>query len=226
MGLRLFITLLLAKSKVKLCNNKSSCNDYNEILLKFENINSEYDEVLERIKKSSEEAKHILTLFLENVEKPEDLPFYKDDYAIINKDDIDSFCNWLEETYNELEEYSDIFPLPDYIHFGDKIEFVDVDKNKYMLSLDDIDVSPSEGDTEHISISLTKNSTGEKIEGYIQLSIGYIAFDEDGGVADGCEDEISYFYDSLLDCLKNIIVNLQSLLEKHTSYISIISNIE
>ena len=201
-------------------------NDYNEILLKFENTSSECDEVIERIKKSPEEAKHILTRFFENVEEPDYLPFYKKDFSNITKDDVDSFCNCLEDIYNELEEYSDIYPLPDCIHFGDSIEFVDADKNKCILSIDDLNITPSEGDTEYISVSLTKNSTGERIEGCIQLSIGYIAYDEDGGIADGCEDDISYSYDSLLDCLKDIIVRLKRILEKHNSYISIILEME
>ena len=201
-------------------------NDYNEILLKFETISSKYYDFLEKMKESTEEAKRFFTLFLENIDNPENLPFYKEDFSIISKDDVDNFCTWLEENNNELEEYSDIYPLPDSIHFGDTIEFIDADKNKYVLSIDDINITPSEGDTEYIYTSLTKRTTDERIEGYIQLTVGYITFNEDGGIADGCDDDISYFYDSLFERLKDIIVNLKSLLEKHTSFISIISNIE
>ena len=201
-------------------------DNYNEIIQTFENISAECYEVIEQIRNSPEEARRILTIFLENVEDSEALQFYKEEFSIFTNDDIDIFCNWLEEYNNELEKYSEIHRLPDCIHFGDTIEFLDAEKNKYTLSIEDIDIMPCDGDTEHIDVSLTNNSTFETIKGCIQLSVGFITFDEDGGVADSLEDDISYFYDSVLNCLNGIIVNLQNLLEKHSKINNILLEIE
>lgn len=95
--------------------------------------------------------------------------------------------------------------LPDNIGYGDDIEILGIDEQKLILKIDEIDINPSMGDKEWIDISLFDEN--EIIaRGEIELTVGYIEYDEDGGVADGLEDEIDYHYSSIIEQLDNFIL--------------------
>lgn len=94
--------------------------------------------------------------------------------------------------------------LPDYIDFGDCIKLYDYKRRKIYLYLDDLYISPSNGSSDQIDIYV-KNSDDQKCaEGYISVTYGFIEYDEDGGAADGCEEDINFCCQEIIDYLDGI----------------------
>lgn len=111
---------------------------------------------------------------------------------------------WIDNQKLILKEipYDDY--LPDYIDFGDCIKLYDYRQHKIYLCIDDLYISPSNGSSDQIDIYV-KNSDGEKcVKGYIDVTYGFIEYDEDGGAADGCEEDIDYCCQEVIDYLEGI----------------------
>ena len=196
----------------------------NTILSEFEDASIVYDEIIGRIKESSSEAKKVLLAIFENKEKTENFIFDLD-VSNITEENISELIEWMEEKYQDASKFGDNERLPDYIEFGDQISFSDVDGNTYTLSLDEIQISPSAGESEYIDINLTNNSNFEVIKGYIKLIVGYINFDEDGGVADGLEDDVEFYYDAIINCIDDVINGLRNLLDSHNELKNCLENL-
>ncbi len=196
----------------------------NTILSDFEDVSVVYDEIIERIKESSDDAKKILLKVLENKESIEDFSLDLD-LSNITEEDISKFIVWMEEKYQEVSKFDDNERLPDYIEFGDQISFSDADDNTYILSLDEIQLSPTEGETEYININLSNDSNSEVYKGYIELTVGYINYDEDGGVADGLADNVEFHYDAIINCIEDVINALRDLLDSHNGLKECLENL-
>lgn len=117
----------------------------------------------------------------------------------LDKENIKSIIRIIS---SKLEEIAD---FPDSIEYGDNIEILGVDDQKLFLKIDEININPSAGDKEWVDISLSDEK--EIIaSGIVELTIGYIEYDEDGGIADGLTDEIDYNYHSIIEQLDNFIL--------------------
>jgi hypothetical protein len=130
-------------------------------------------------------------------------------------EDMSAVHEWVEERYLEVIKFADADRLPDSINFGDKIIFIDADDNKYLLSLDEVHINPSEGEVEYIDIRLTNDLVTDVYKGYIELTVGYINYDEDGGVADGLEDDVEYYYEEIIKEIDKVINSLRELIDNH-----------
>lgn len=96
-----------------------------------------------------------------------------------------------------------------------------IDDQKLFLKIDEININPSAGDKEWIDISLSDEK--ETIaRGTIELTVGYIEYDEDGGVADGLADEIDYSYSSIIEQLDNFILAQNEYMKTEKAIIEII----
>ena len=111
--------------------------------------------------------------------------------------------------------------LPDSIGYGDDIEILGIDDQKLFLKIYEININPSAGDKEWIDISLSDEK--EIIaSGTVELTVGYIEYDEDGGVADGLEDEIDYSYRSIIEQLDNFTLEQNEYMKTEKAIIEII----
>ena len=111
--------------------------------------------------------------------------------------------------------------LPDSIGYGDDIEILGIDDQKLFLKIYEININPSAGDKEWIDISLSDKK--EIIaSGTVELTVGYIEYDEDGGVADGLEDEIAYSYRSIIEQLDNFTLEQNEYMKTEKAIIEII----
>lgn len=187
---------------------------FNTILSNFEDVSVVYDEIIERIKESSDEAKKTLLKVFENKENIEDFSLDLD-VSNITEEDISKFIVWMEGKYQEVSKFEDNERLPDYIEFGDQVSFSDADGNTYILSLDEIQLFPTEGETEYIDINLSNDSNSKVYKGCIELTVGYINYDEDGGVADGLADNVEFHYDAIINCIEDVKNGLRDLLDSH-----------
>lgn len=208
-----YLEEMLANSKMK----EDLVNEFekiNTILSDFEDVSFVYDETIEQIKESSNEAKKILLKVFENKESIGNFSLDLD-ISNITEVDISKFIVWMEEKYQEISKFEDNDRLPDYIEFGNQISFSDKDNNTYTLSLDEIQLPPSEGESEYINISLSNDSNSEVDKGYIELTVGYINYDEDGGVADGLADNVEFHYDAIINRIDDVINGLRNHLDNH-----------
>ena len=89
------------------------------------------------------------------------------------------------------------------------------------MKIDEININPSKGDKEWIDIRLYDE---EEIiaRGEIELTVGYIEYDDDGGVADGLDDEIDYSYSSIIEQLDNFILEQNEYINTEKAIIEII----
>lgn len=85
----------------------------------------------------------------------------------------------------------------------------------YLQQSESYNIAPSEGESEYIDINLSNDSNSEVDNGYIELTVGYINFDEDGGVADGLADNVEFHYDAIINRIEDVINGLRDLLDSH-----------
>ncbi|MCM1054647.1 MAG: hypothetical protein NC394_03905 [Bacteroides sp.] len=96
-----------------------------------------------------------------------------------------------------------------------------IDGSEITFSIDEIEISPAEGNEEIINIYLS-NSQGEIISGHIKLIVCYLNFDEDGGASDGIEDEIEYEFYEIIKEMDCFIFEQNQLAEKEAKIVEII----
>lgn len=194
-------------------------NCINELHGEYEEISSTYDSLLELFlnRKNIEEIIHMISSKLEEIT---DFPGVIDEDDI-SEEEISEIVKWIDSKYEDASRIMEITNLPDSIEYGDDIEIVGIDDQKLFLKIDEININPSEGDKESIDISLSDEK--EIIaSGAIELTVGYIEFNEDGGVADGLADEIDYSYSSIIEQLDNFILEQNEYMKNEKAVIEII----
>lgn len=175
----------------------------NELYGEYEEISSTYDSLLELLS-DKENIKKVICTISSKLDEITDFPGIIDEDDI-SEEEISEIAKWIDSKYEDAARKMEITNLPDNIGYGDDIEILGIDDQKLILKIDEIDINPSMGDKEWIDISLFDEN--EIIaRGEIELTVGYIEYDDDGGVADGLEDEIDYHYSSIIEQLDNFIL--------------------
>lgn len=178
-------------------------NCINELYKEYEEILSIYDSLL-KLFLDKENIKSIIRIISSKLEEIADFPGIIDEDDI-SQEEISEIEKWVEFKYEDASRKMNIANLPDSIEYGDNIEILGVDDQKLFLKIDEININPSAGDKEWVDISLSDEK--EIIaSGIVELTIGYIEYDEDGGIADGLTGEIDYNYHSIIEQLDNFIL--------------------
>lgn len=178
-------------------------NCINELYKEYEEILSIYDSLL-KLFLDKENIKSIIRIISSKLEEIADFPGIIDGDDI-SQEEISEIEKWVEFKYEDASRKMNIANLPDSIEYGDNIEILGVDDQKLFLKIDEININPSAGDKEWVDISLSDEK--EIIaSGIVELTIGYIEYDEDGGIADGLTDEIDYNYHSIIEQLDDFIL--------------------
>lgn len=194
-------------------------NCINELYGEYEEISSTYDSLLELFS-DRENIEKIIRIIASKLEEITDFPEVIDEDDI-SEDEISEIVKWIDSKYEEASRKMEITNLPDSIGYGDDIEILGVDDQKLFLKIDEININPSAGDKEWIDISLSDEK--EIIaSGTIELTVGYIEYDEDGGVADGLADEIDYSYSSVIEQLDKFILEQNEYIKNEKAIIEII----
>jgi len=71
---------------------------------------------------------------------------------------------------------------------------------------------------------LSNDFNQESQHGFIRLLVGYISYDEDGGIADGLADEVDYYYEEIIQEMDCVIEELKELFEKHDIISQLLQN--
>ena len=166
----------------------------------YEDFTSCYDSLLEEL--HTENVNDIAVQLSCKLKDISDFPVIPNKQQI-TEDEIYNIRQWCENKYEKSERINELC-LPDTISFGETIIIQGINYEKLLFTINEIEISPTEGDEETIDISIS--STKEQIgQGYIKLTVGYIHFDDEGQVGDGLEDSIEYEYSEIIDVLCNFI---------------------
>lgn len=197
-------------------------NCINELYGEYEEISSIYDSLLELFS-DRENIKKIICNISSKLDEITDFPEVIDEDDI-SEEEISEIAKWIDSKYEDASRKVGITNLPDSIGYGDSIEILGIDEQKLFLKIDEININPSVGDKEWIDISLFDEK--EIIaKGKIELTVGYIEYAEDGGVADGVGDEIDYSYSSIIEQLDNFILEQNEYMKSEKAITEIIEEV-
>lgn len=121
---------------------------------------------------------------------------------------INEILKWIQRKA-DCNNYSDIdITLPDDIEYGEHITIYDVEKKRYELLMDELYLSCGNGDVDWLNIAIYHE--GERCAiGNIEITYGFVEFDEDGGVGDACAQDISYQTASIIEYIEKIANELE-----------------
>ena len=200
-----------------------------EIITKFKEVNNlyyKYDEChfsFESLLAELNTAKPngLIKLIYESLSEISDIPHIVDVESITDSE-IKDIRAWVHTQNKRASEIERMDPLPDEIVFGKAITIRGIDGSKVYFYIGNNQISPDEGSEEIIPIVLS-NEEETIASGYIKLIVGYLKFDEDGGVVDGMEDDVNYEYQSILNKLDDFI-QMQNCIANKDVHISEIIN--
>lgn len=194
-------------------------NCINELHREYEEISSTYDSLLELFS-SRENLEKIIRIISSKLEEITDFPGVIDEDDI-SEEEISEIEKWINFKYEDASRNMEITNLPDNIEYGDDIEILGIDDQKLFFQIDEININPSAGDKEWINISLYDKEEAIAY-GTVELTVGYMEYDDDGGVAEGLEDEIEYNYHSIIEQLDNFILEQNEYMQNEKAIIKII----
>ena len=193
----------------------------NQLHCKFEDHSIIYDSLLEELDNS--DPRYIIKSIYPKLLGISDIPHITDIESIEDRE-IEEIKNWINSKCEIASNISEDDTLPDTLNFGESIIIKGVDNSELSFTIDEIEISPTEGSEEIIDIYLC-NSKGERISGYIKLIVGYLNFDEDGGASDGIEEDIEYEFDEILKEIDSYISEQDSIVEAEAKIVEIIKTV-
>lgn len=193
----------------------------NQLHCKFEDHSIIYDSLLEELDNS--DPRYIIKSIYPKLLGISDIPHITDIESIEDRE-IEEIKNWINSKCKIASKISEDDTLPDTLNFGESIIIKGVDNSELSFTIDEIEISPTEGSEEIIDIYLC-NSKGERISGYIKLIVGYLNFDEDGGASDGIEEDIEYEFDEILKEIDSYISEQDSIVEAEAKIVEIIKTV-
>lgn len=193
----------------------------NQLHCKFEDHSIIYDSLLEELDNS--DPRYIIKSIYPKLLGISDIPHITDIESIEDRE-IEEIKNWINSKCEIASKISEDDTLPDTLNFGESIIIKGVDNSELSFTIDEIEISPTEGSEEIIDIYLC-NSKGERISGYIKLIVGYLNFDEDGGDSDGIEEDIEYEFDEILKEIDSYISEQDSIVEAEAKIVEIIKTV-
>lgn len=193
----------------------------NQLHCKFEDHSIIYDSLLEELDNS--DPRYIIKSIYPKLLGISDIPHITDIESIEDRE-IEEIKNWINSKCEIASKISEDDTLPDTLNFGESIIIKGVDNSELSFTIDEIEISPTEGSEEIIDIYLC-NSKGERISGYIKLIVGYLNYDEDGGASDGIEEDIEYEFDEILKEIDSYISEQDSIVEAEAKIVEIIKTV-
>ncbi len=126
---------------------------------------------------------------------------------------IREIIDWVEQKANS-NDYSDVNDaLPDSIEYGDNITIYGLEKKKYELLMDELYLNCGNGEVDWLGIAIYH--AGEKCaSGNIEITYGFVDFDDDGGIGDACDEDVSYQTDAVIEYITEIVNEFETYVNK------------
>lgn len=194
--------------------------EYSKALLDYEDVASSVDDFVNLLDKESKEQR---TKDLERLEeKLSDFEFSNiEEPLLLDGDDVKK---WLDALYESISSIHESIEVPDNLELGEKYKIMGVN-DELEISIDSISKEYfSEGDEEWIDIDASTTG-GETASGLIKLIVGYMHFDDDGGAADGINDEVSIDYIEIKKLVDMFINEQKAVLKEYKALMEIFDEI-
>lgn len=195
----------------------------------FERVNSCYSN-LEEIKYFYEEElqDHVCAVEVEKIaefieEWNELMATLKETPVLNDVSGIRQIIDWMEQKVF-ANDYSDVdICLPDSIEYGDSITFYGLEKKRYELLMDKLYLSCGNGDVDWLNIFIYH--AGEKCAtGNIEITYGFVDFDDDGGIGDACDEDIVYQTDEVIGYIDEIANEFEAYVNNELDIIEKVRN--
>ena len=137
---------------------------------------------------------------------------------------IREIIDWIGQKADS-NDYSDVnITLPDSIEYGDNITIYGLEKKKYELIMDELYLSCGNGDVDWLNIAVCHE--GEKCAaGNIEITYGFVDFDDDGGIGDACDEDIAYQTDGVIECVEEIVNEFEAYVKEESDIVEKIRDI-
>jgi hypothetical protein len=126
----------------------------------------------------------------------------------LTESNISGILNILDKLQGKATEcdFSEcITSLPDYLDYGDNINFYGKNRKKYTLKMDELCLSCDNGESEQLDITLF-SFRGEPLgTGSINITYGFVEIDDEGNIGDACDEDIEYRTSNITCVLENIV---------------------
>lgn len=161
---------------------------------------------------------HEFESYMNDIESSE-IPYFIEKWnELMNKlDDIEvcddisgikEISEWIRQKIEDVDYTNLINQLPDSIDYGDRIIFYGIDKSKYELTMDELRLCCENGEKDYLEIDLLLENE-EIASGTIEITYGFVDFDDDGGVADACDEDIDYQTDKIIESIIEAVDELE-----------------
>lgn len=95
--------------------------------------------------------------------------------------------------------------LPDCLDYGNSIFIYGENKKKYTLQMDELYLSCDNGETDQLDITLLNSKNESLGKGFINLTYGFVEYNDDGNVGDACDESIEYYTTDIILALEKIV---------------------
>lgn len=189
-----------------------------------------FDEYLENEFIDSKDLRKILEIFeginelIEQIEDTvgeyddkENLHFKSNELEILNDENmkllLDVFYYYtFEDTFKKL---------PDSLSIGEECTIIKVNKERLTLQWDKVDIQPCNGGSDIIKMYLKNKKNTIMATGWIEISYGFIEFDEEDHPGDGGKEYIEINLSSIIEELERIKDEYQNFLDMCVVFLDI-----
>lgn len=132
----------------------------------------------------------------------------------------------LEDEISSLKSETEIEPcsLPDELIVGENIKIYTPSQKVYELIWNNYDLNPESGESHTVLLQIIDEGTVISTSN-IEITYGYMNFDEDGNASDGCMQEIEVNFNEVILKVKEILEEYQKFVEKHNHILDLIKDI-
>jgi predicted nucleic acid-binding protein len=123
--------------------------------------------------------------------------------------------DWILAKVEELNYAEYNIKLPDVLDFGKEIAIIDVDKQKSYLIIDELLLSPDDGEQDEIDIRIKDGRGSIVARGCVQVEYGFMEEDDDGGIGDGRSEGVEYDTLEIEEEIERIASELESERDKN-----------
>ena len=205
---------------------------------------SGFQDYMEEYVSEHDQTSKIISVFediSDEITKVEDLFAQYDDllsaidFEKLDQEKISSFqqhlgiereeCSLEDELKSFMDETdTEFLRLPDYLTVGENIKISTPSEKVLELSWSNYELNPESGETHTVLLQII--DAGIVIsESHIEITYGYMNFDEDGNAADGCGEDIEVNFNMVILALKEILKEYQEFVGKHNHILDIIKKI-
>ena len=186
---------------------------------KYEDFCELYDNLLEKVG-NNDDVKPLLKIIYNNLKEIPGFPIIVDEDNITDEEIIE-IQSWINNKAERSYQISENYSLPDTLNYGETIYIPGADNRELELTIDEIQITPIEGSEECIDIRLS-DENDILATGTVKLTVGYLNFNDDGGVTTGTKDDIEYIYYKIIEEIDNFIETQEAILDNETKITNIL----